>query len=118
LDSKPTKSTKFFLDFPDAWAGVTHLESVRMTTAIAANLNLKLWRIDFVGAYLNSLTKEDIYMKQPEGFVESGFKDHVCKLVHMIYRTMQGAHNWYETLRNTRSWGIPRRVLIPVSDLR
>ena len=53
-----------------------------MTAAIAAKLDLKLWRIDFVGAYLNSLTKEDIYMKQPEGFVEPGFEDYVCKLVH------------------------------------
>jgi hypothetical protein len=40
-------------------------------------------------------------MKQPEGFVQPGFEDHVCKLVHTIYGTMQGAHNWYETLMNT-----------------
>ena len=37
-------------------------------------------------------------MKQPEGFVEPGYGDYVCKLVHMIYRTMQGRHNWYKTL--------------------
>jgi hypothetical protein len=83
------------------WAGVTRLESVWMTAAIAAKHNLKLWRIDFVGAYLNSVTKEDIYMKQPEGFVQPGFEDHVCKLIHTIYGTMQGAHDWYETLTNT-----------------
>ena len=51
-----------------------------MTTAIAA-LNLKLWQIDFIGAFLNSLTKEDIYMKQLEGYIESGYEDYVCKLV-------------------------------------
>ena len=89
------------IDYNETWAGVTRLESVRMTAAIAAKLDLKLWRINFVGAYLNSLTKEDIYMKQPEGFVQPGFEDHVCKLVHTIYGTMQGAHDWYETLTNT-----------------
>ncbi len=89
------------IDYNETWAGVTRLESVRMTAAIAAKLDLKLWRIDFVGAYLNSLTKEDIYMKQPEGFVQPGFEDYVCKLVHTIYGTMQGAHDWYETLTNT-----------------
>jgi len=89
------------VDYNETWAGVTRLESVRMTAAIAANRDLKLWRIDFVGAYLNSLTKEDIFMKQPEGFVQPGFEDHVCKLVHTIYGTMQGAHDWYETLTNT-----------------
>ena len=89
------------VDYNETWAGVTRLESVRMTAAVAAKLNLKLWRIDFVGAYLNSLTKEDIYMKQPEGFVEPGYEDYVCKLVHMIYGTMQGGHDWYETLTKT-----------------
>ena len=89
------------IDYNETWAGITRLESVRMTAAIAAKHNLKLWRIDFVGAYLNSLTKEDIYMRQPEGFVEPGFEDHVCKLVHTIYGTMQGAHDWYETLKET-----------------
>jgi hypothetical protein len=89
------------IDYNETWAGVSRLESVRMTAAIAAKFDLKLWRIDFVGAYLNSLTKEDIYMKQPEGFVKVGFEDYVCKLVHTIYGTMQGAHDWYETLTET-----------------
>ena len=89
------------VDYNETWAGVTRLESVRMTAAIAAKRDLKLWRIDFVGAYLNSLTKEDIYMKQPEGFIEPGYEDYVCKLIHTIYGTMQGAHDWYETLRET-----------------
>ena len=40
-------------------------------------------------------------MKQPEGFVKPGFEDYVCKLVHTIYGTMQGAHDWYETLTAT-----------------
>ena len=89
------------VDYNETWAAVTRLESVRMTAAIAANLDLKLWRLDFVGAYLNSLTKEDIYMKQPEGFVELGKENYTCKLVHMIYGTMQGGHDWYKTLSKT-----------------
>lgn len=89
------------VDYNETWAGVTRLESVRMTAAVAAKFDLKLWRIDFVGAYLNSLTKEDIYMKQPEGFIETGYEDYVCKLIHTIYGTMQGGHDWYETLSTT-----------------
>ncbi len=74
---------------------------MQMTAAIATKYDLKLWWIDFIGAYLNSLIKADIYIKQPEGFVEPGFEDYVCKLVHTIYGTMQGAHDWYETLMET-----------------
>ena len=40
-------------------------------------------------------------MQQPEGFIESGYEDYVCKLVHTIYGTMQGRHDWYEMLSVT-----------------
>ena len=40
-------------------------------------------------------------MKQPGGVIKPGYEDYVCKLVHIIYSTMQGAHNWYETLNKT-----------------
>ena len=40
-------------------------------------------------------------MKQPEGFIRAGFEDYACKLVHTIYGTMQGAHDWYKTLSKT-----------------
>lgn len=40
-------------------------------------------------------------MKQPEGFVKPGYTDYVCKLIHTIYGTMQGMHDWYETLSGT-----------------
>ena len=89
---------QFGVDYNETWAAVTRLESVRMTAAIAAKHDLKLWRIDFVAAYLNSVTKEDIYMRQAEGFVEPGKEDMVYKLMHTIYGTMQGGHDWYETL--------------------
>ena len=49
------------VDYNETWAAVTQLESICMTAAIAAKLNLKLWRLDFVGVYLNSLTKGDIH---------------------------------------------------------
>ena len=94
------------IDYNETWAGVTRLESVRITAAIAAKLDLKLWRIDFVGAYLNSLTKEDIYMRQPEGFVKPGFEDYVCKLIHTIYGTMQGAHGMRHFRELTTNWVI------------
>ena len=89
------------VDYNKTWAGVMRLESVWMTATIAAKFDLKLWHIDFVGAYLNSLTKEDICVKQLEGFIEDGYEDYVCKLIHTIYGIMQGVHDWYETLNKT-----------------
>ena len=89
------------INYNKRWAGITRLELVWMTAAVVAKHNLKLWWIDFVRAYLNSLTKEDIYTKQPKGFIKPGYEDHVCKLIHMIYGTMQEGHDWYKTLSAT-----------------
>ncbi len=63
---------QYGLDYNDTWAAVTRLESVRMSAAVAAKLDLVLWQVDFVSAYLNSETKEDIYMRQPPGYVVEG----------------------------------------------
>ena len=101
------------VDYNETWAGVTCLESVQMTAAITAKFNLKLWCINFVGAYLNSLMKEDIYMRQPEGFVEPRYEDYICKLIHTIYSTMQGVHNWYETLSATFNIGYTTSCVDP-----
>ncbi len=92
---------QYGLDYNDTWAAVTRLESVRMSAAVAAKLDLVLWQVDFVSAYLNSETKEDIYMRQPPGYVVEGQEEKVCKLVHTIYGTMQGGHDWFETLGKT-----------------
>ena len=35
--------------------------------------------------FLNGDLKEEIYMSQPEGFVESGKENKVCKLVKFLY---------------------------------
>ena len=48
------------INYNETWVAMTRLESIQMIAAIAAKLNLRLWHIDFVRAYLNSLMKEDI----------------------------------------------------------
>ena len=56
-------------------------------------------------------------MQQPEGFIEPGYEDYICKLVHTIYGMMQGAHDWYETLRKPiKILDIPHHAQIHVSD--
>lgn len=40
-------------------------------------------------------------MRQPPGYIVEGQERKVCKLVHTIYGTMQGGHDWFETLGRT-----------------
>ena len=47
-----------------------------------------------VTAFLNGELEEEIYMKQPEGFVEEGKEGLVCKLKRSIYGLKQSARCW------------------------
>ncbi|GKE89044.1 retrotransposon protein, putative, ty1-copia subclass, partial [Tanacetum coccineum] len=43
------------------------------------------WQMDIKTAFLNGYLDEDIYMVQPEGFVDSNHPRKVCKLQRFIY---------------------------------
>jgi hypothetical protein len=88
-------------DYEETWAAVARLESIRMTAAIAAQRNLHLWQVDFEAAYLNSETKEEIYMEQPRGYEVPGKEGWACRLKKTIYGTMQGGRDWAVTLGKT-----------------
>jgi hypothetical protein len=63
-------------------------------------MGLRLWQVDFVSAFLNSENAYQVYMEQPPGFEEGG-DDDVWLLLKTLYGTMQGAHDWAETLEKT-----------------
>ena len=56
--------------------------------------------MDVVSAFLNGELKEEIYMKQPPGYVQSGKEELVCKLRKSIYGLKQSSHCWNEKLCN------------------
>ncbi|GAW05952.1 retrovirus-related pol polyprotein [Lentinula edodes] len=74
------------------------MESVHIVLAIIAVLGLFMFQVDFKAAFLNSPINHDVYMKQPEGFVKEGEEHKVCKLNKSMYGTMQGSHDWQDTL--------------------
>lgn len=83
-------------DYDETYTSVARLESVRLVCAVAASLGLRLWQVDFVSAFLNSENSFEVYMEPPPGFDEGG--DQVWLLLKTLYGTMQGAHDWAQTL--------------------
>ena len=52
--------------------------------------------MDVKTIFLNGDLKEEIYMDQPEGFVELGQESKVCKLTKSLYGLKQALKQWHE----------------------
>nr|KAJ0200496.1 hypothetical protein LSAT_V11C600308410 [Lactuca sativa] len=57
------------IDFFDTYAPVARISTIRLLLALAAIHNLVIHQMDVKTAFLNGDLDEEMYMKQPEGFV-------------------------------------------------
>ena len=62
--------------------------------AIAAYHDYEVWQMDVKTAFLNGNLSEDVYMTQPEGFVNPENAGKVCKLLKSIYGLKQASRSW------------------------
>ena len=62
---------------------------------LVAHLDMELHQIDVKTTFLNGNFEEEVYMKQPEGFITNGNDHIVCKLKKSIYGLKQASHQWY-----------------------
>ncbi|GJY83826.1 retrotransposon protein, putative, ty1-copia subclass [Tanacetum coccineum] len=53
-----------------------------------------IWQMDVKTAFLNGRIDEDIYMEQPEGYVDPNYPNGVCKLQRAIYGLKQASRQW------------------------
>ena len=87
------------VDFGETFAPVARLESIRILLAFAAHYGFKLQQMDVKSAFLNGPLHEEVYVKQPPGFEDPHFQDHVFKLNKALYGLKQAPRAWYEHLR-------------------
>ena len=56
--------------YNENFSPVAMLKSVRIMLAIATFYDYEIWKMDIKTAFLNGFLKEELYMMQPEGFVD------------------------------------------------
>ena len=91
-------SQKYGQDYDESFSPVVRFESLRTIIALAVQNGLKLYQMDVTTAFLNGEPKEEVYMKQPEGYVVKGKEGLVCKLKKCIYGLKQSPRCWNSAL--------------------
>ncbi|GJZ75447.1 retrovirus-related pol polyprotein from transposon TNT 1-94 [Tanacetum coccineum] len=66
--------------------------------ANVANKNMTIFQMDVKMAFLNGELKEEVYISQPEGFVDQDHPSHVYKLKKALYSLKQAPRAWYDLL--------------------
>ncbi|GKC84927.1 retrovirus-related pol polyprotein from transposon TNT 1-94 [Tanacetum coccineum] len=73
----------------ESFAPVARLEAVRMFIAFVAHRNIPIFQMDVKMTFLNGPLKEEVYVSQPEGFIDSEFPNHVYRLKKALYGLKQ-----------------------------
>ena len=82
------------VDYDETFSPVAMLKSVRILLAIAAFFDYEIWQMDVKTAFLNGNVEEELYMVQPEGFIDPKDAGKVCKLQRSIYGLKQASRSW------------------------
>ena len=88
-----------WLDYNQTCSHTICFTSIRLILSLVCIHDLKLKHVDIKGAYLNGKREDDVYMHQPEGFIEEGKENMVCKLSKGVYRLRQSGQVWHQMLR-------------------
>ncbi|GJS11214.1 retrotransposon protein, putative, ty1-copia subclass [Tanacetum coccineum] len=58
------------VDYEETFSPVADIRAIRILIAIAAYYDYEIWQMDVKTAFLNGFLEEEIYMEQPEGFID------------------------------------------------
>lgn len=93
-------SQKFGEDYDEVFAPVVRQSTLKILLSLAGRMKHQVVHFDAKTAFLNGELEEEIFMKQPPGFKQTGSEDLVCHLRRSLYGLKQSARNWNRKLHD------------------
>ncbi|GJS95852.1 retrovirus-related pol polyprotein from transposon TNT 1-94 [Tanacetum coccineum] len=88
------------IDFEESFALVARLEAVRIFVAYAVHKSFPIYQMYVKTTFLNGPLKEEVYVAQPDGFVNPDHPGKVYRLRKALYGLKQAPKAWYDELSN------------------
>ncbi|GKA26832.1 retrovirus-related pol polyprotein from transposon TNT 1-94 [Tanacetum coccineum] len=86
------------IKFEESFAPVARIKAIRIFLAYAKHKNMVVFQMDVKTTFLNEILKDEVYVSQPEGFVNPDHPNHVFMLKKALYGLKQAPHAWYDLL--------------------
>nr|GEW99606.1 hypothetical protein [Tanacetum cinerariifolium] len=86
------------IDFEESFASVARLEAIRIFLAFVAHKNMVIYQMDVKTTFLNRNLREEVYVSQPDGFLDPDNPNHMYKLKKPLYGLKQALRAWYDML--------------------
>nr|GEV97784.1 hypothetical protein [Tanacetum cinerariifolium] len=84
--------------FEEFFAPVARLETIRIFLAFVAHMNIVIYQMDVKTAFLNGSLREEVYVIQPDRFVDQDNPNHVYKLKKALYGLKKAPRAWHDLL--------------------
>lgn len=95
-------SVNYFETFSPVIKPVT----IRVILSLAVMNQWKIRQVDVNNASLNGELTEEVFMDQPEGFIDAEKLEYVCKFHKSLYDLKQALRAWYDKLKGyLLQWG-------------
>nr|GEY06216.1 hypothetical protein [Tanacetum cinerariifolium] len=101
------------IDFEESFAPVVCLEAVRIFVAYAAHKSFPIYQMDVKTAFLNGPLKEEVYVVQPDGFVDPDHSEKVYRLRKALYGLKQAPRAWCKLV----SWMSKKQICTTISSV-
>nr|GFD47837.1 retrovirus-related Pol polyprotein from transposon TNT 1-94 [Tanacetum cinerariifolium] len=85
-------------NFEESFAPVARLEAIRIFLAYTAHKNMVVYQMDVKTTFLNGNLREEVYVSQPDGFVDQDNPNHMYKLKKALYGFKQVLRACYDML--------------------
>ena len=83
-------------NYYDTFSPIAKMASIRLLFSMATMRSWLLYQLDIKNAFLHGDLVEEVYMKQPPGFVAQGESGLVCRLRRSLYGLKQSPRAWFD----------------------